>query len=353
MRFESEIHLLKLLAAGDRQQVAARVLSRDIDFRQLGVFLEAEHLADFFLARLEDQRLLKLFPGYLRNQLQWLRDSHLNRCIQLRQTMFRLQSMFADDDIELMVLKGLPLADRYWGGSDRRFVWDLDLLIKPGDMDKAICLLKAVGSTPFPARFLPRSIYMQLTHAAEFTVNDTALDLHWAFRRRPGFRIDYEGVWQRAVSWRQDGVEYRVPAAEDSLLIMLLGIAQDAERGHCSYRKLWDIYLWLQVEQDTDWDAFAGRCANQGVGTLCLSMLALTLQALDCRDEFPQLQALLYDRRDTVSCTAAEVDLVLGRSRQHLGNRFWFAQLQAVPAWYYLGWLTVTAPIRYLLGRNI
>lgn len=134
MRFENEIQLLKLLAAGDRRQVAARVLSREIDFRQLGVFLETEHLADFFLALLEDYRLLKLFPGYLRNQLQWLREYHQNRYTQLRQAMSRLQHMSVLYGIELMVLKGLPLADRYWGGIDRRFVWDLDLLIKPSTL---------------------------------------------------------------------------------------------------------------------------------------------------------------------------------------------------------------------------
>ncbi|RLA17774.1 MAG: hypothetical protein DRQ56_08715 [Gammaproteobacteria bacterium] len=353
MKFESEIRLLKLLVAGDRQQVATLVLSRNIDFRQLEVFLETEHLADFFLALLEDHRLLKLFPGYLRNQLQWLREHHQTRHIQLQQTMSRLQCMFAQNDIELIVLKGLPLAERYWGGTDRRFVWDLDLLIKPEDLEKAICLTNAAGFAPVSARFLPRSIAIRLTHATELTADDTAVDLHWAFRRRPGFRINYQGVWQRALTWHYDSVEYKIPSAEDSLLIMLLGIAQDAERGHCSYRKLWDIYLWLRAEQDIDWQAFIRRCKDEGVAVLCLNMLALTVLALDCAAEFPQLQVLLQDRQDSVSCSAAEVEIILSRSRQHLGNRLWFARLQAVPAWYYLIWWTLTAPMRYLLGRNI
>jgi hypothetical protein len=353
MKFESEIRLLKLLVAGDRQQVATQVLSRNIDFRELGTFLETEHLADFFLAQLEDHRLLKLFPGFLRNQLQWLRENHQIHNVQLRIAMARVQSMFAQQGIEVIVLKGVPLADRYWGGIDRRFVWDMDLLIKPADLGQAIRLINTAGFTPSSGHFLPRSIAMRLTHAVEFTKDTTSLDLHWAFRRRPGFSIDYQGVWQRAATWHYDGIDYSVPAAEDSLLVMLLGIAQDAERGHCTYRKLWDVYLWLQVEQDMDWEAFYLRCTNEGVAVLCLNMLVLTLLALDSEAEFPKLHDFLDQRHDSISCTAANVEMVLGRSRQHLGNRLWFARLQAVPAWLYLCWWTLTAPMRYLLGRSI
>jgi len=353
MKFESEIQLLKLLVAGDRQQVAARVLSRNIDFRRLGAFLEAEHMADFFLALLEDYRLLKLFPGYLRNQLLWQREHQQTRCTRIQQAMSQLQCMFTRNDIELIVLKGLPLAERYWGGTDRRFIWDLDLLIKPDDLENAINLTSEAGFAPVSGRFLPRSISIRLSHAVELEKDGTAVDLHWAFRQRPGFKINYQGVWQRALTWHCDGVEYKIPSAEDSLLIMLLGIAQDAERGHCTYRKLWDIYLWLGAGQDVDWPAFIRRCRDEGVAVLCLNMLALTVSALDCAAEFPQLQAILQDQQESVSCSAADVKIVLGRSRQHLGNRLWFARLQAVPAWYYLGWWTLTAPIRYLLGRSI
>ena len=95
------------------------------------------------------------------------------------------------------------------------------------------------------------------------------------------------------------------------------------------------------------------RCGDEGVEVLCLNMLALTLLALDCEEGFPGLRSLLDSRKNMVSCSAADVSRVLGRSRQHLANRLWFARLQQVPAWRYLGWWTLTAPMRYLLGRSL
>ena len=353
MKFAREIQLLKTLAGADGHSLGRQFLARKIDLPSLASFLYEEQLDIYFLALMEDQRLLKLLPRTMREQLLWLRGDQQKRNRSLLETLSRLQSILAQAGVQTLQLKGLPLAQRYWGGVERRFCWDLDLLVRTRDRSRAIDALESAGYTTTSPALIPRKLVYRLSHAVEISKGDLPVDLHWSFRQRPGFAIDYDAVWARRERWHDGELDCDIPSAQDSLLIMLLGIAQDAERGHCRYRKLWDIYLWLQLERDFDWEAFCRRCGDEGVEVLCLNMLALTLLALDCEEGFPGLRSLLDSRKNMVSCSAADVSRVLGRSRQHLANRLWFARLQQVPAWRYVGWWTLTAPMRYLLGRSL
>jgi putative nucleotidyltransferase-like protein len=353
MKFSAEIQLLKTLASGNGRSLGRLFLAKKIDLAQLEKLLYEEQLGIYFHALAEEQNLLMLLPRNTREQLLWLRNDQRRRNEELISVTRQLQVLLGEASIEFLQLKGLPLAQHYWGGADRRFCWDLDLLVREVDRDRAICALQAAGYDNLIPALLPRGIAYQLSHATEFTVGEVPVDLHWCFRQRPGFSIDYEAVWSRREISQVNELTCCIPAAQDGLLIMLLGIAQDAERGHCRFRKLWDIYLWLKAEQNFDWNAFIGRCNAEGVGSLCLNMLALTLVSLDCSTEFPALRALLQDRSAIIFCSDTEVTRVLGRSRQHLGNRLWFARIQGIPSWRYLVWWTFTAPMRYLLGRSI
>lgn len=353
MRLFPEIQLLKTLASGNGRSLGRLFLRKEIDLPRLEKFLYDEQLGVYFHALAEEQQLLMLLPRITREQLLWLRNDQRRRNEELLAVTQQLHILFGEASIECLQLKGLPLAQHYWGGADRRFCWDLDLLVREVDRDRAICALQTAGYENLIPALFPRSIAYHLSHATEFTVGEVPVDLHWCFRQRPGFSIDYDAVWSRREFSQVGELTCYIPAAQDGLLIMLLGVAQDAERGHCRYRKLWDIYLWLKVEQNFDWDAFIGRCNAEGVGSLCLNMLALTLVSLDCSTEFPSLQALLQDRSAIISCSDTEVTKVLGRSRQHLGNRLWFARIQGTSTWRYLFWWTFTAPMRYLLGRSI
>jgi len=353
MKYAAEVQLLKTLVAGDSQRIGRQFLARQIDLSRLTEFLYDEQMGVYFLALMEQRQLLNLLPRNIREQLLWLREDQHLRNERLARATEQLQSLLGESSIDILQLKGLPLAQRYWGGTDCRFCWDLDLMVRVIDRNRAIDALEAAGCDSHLPALLPRSLVYWLSHAMEFTFADLSVDLHWVFRRRPGFAIDYEAVWSRREYRRDVEPPCWVPSAQDTLVIMLLGIAQDAERGHCRYRKLWDIYLWLRLEQNFDWEAFHLRCGNEGLAALCINMLAFTVTALDCGADFPALHAFLAARDDAISCNAVDVCRVLGRSRQHLANRLWFARLQDIPAWRYLGWWTVTAPLRYFLGRNI
>lgn len=347
------LRLLKSLLAGEREALAGGVLARQVDFAQLAAILEREHLALYVQVLLESQRLLKLFPASFRERLQRQTEQQRQRQAEVLRAMGRLQSTLLDRGIPSMVLKGLPLADRYWGGSERRFVWDLDLLVRESDRQAAMDTLLQDGFSLPPWLNRASPIVFRLMHAIEFTAPAVAVDLHWCFRRRPGIRIDYREVWRDARSWRLDGQEYLVPGDSDTLMIMLLGLAHDAERGHISLRKIWDVYLWLRAESDFRWPDFFAACDRRGVETLCLNMLHFSLLALECTEEFPALVAWLEAHPAQPCCDSERARRMLDRPSRHRGNRLWIARQQSVSTWYYLLWWTVTSPMRYFFGRSL
>jgi hypothetical protein len=351
MPFAREIELLKLLAAGERQRVASCVLSREVDFQALADFLERQQLGLYFSRKLEALQLGKLFPAGFREKLHWQRDAQNQKREALVAALAALHGEFATAGVDFILTKGLHLAARYWGGVENRFTWDLDLLVEPENLDSAVRVLQQAGYRTAHASVLASRLLHRFSHAQEFIGQGVAVDLHWIFRPRPGHRVDYAAIWQRRGTWVFNGVPYPVLSGEDTLLMLLLGIAEDVERAEPNYRKFWDIYLMLCAGVVADWDAFFQTAQQQGVGRIVVATLALTCHALRCGDAFPALQRALGHWSQAVPCSERELQALLERRSRHPANRLWVARLQPVSTAYYLAWWTLTAPMRYLVWR--
>ncbi len=351
MRFVAEIALLKLLAAGERQRIVASILSRAVDIPALATFIERHELGLYFLSRLEALHLAKLFPARFREQLNWQRDAQHGRRVQLSAALAALHRDFDLAGVDFILTKGLHLADQYWGGVENRFTWDLDLLVRHERLQDAVSALQRAGYRSRHTGILGSRLVRRFSHAEEFLGCGVAVDLHWIFRPRPGHRVDYDAVWQRSRNWTYGDAGYVVLSAEDTLLMLLLGIAEDVERARPNYRKLWDIYLMLRSRAVTDWEGFFQSAQRQAVARLVIAMLAITSHALQCEEEFPELQQALSDWSRGVPCSSRELTAALARGPQHPANRLWIASLQPVPTAHYLAWWTLSAPLRYLAWR--
>ena len=351
MQFAGEIELLKLLAAGEARQLVTHVLARAVDFQTLLDFLERHELAQYFSHRLDTLHLNKLFPVAFRERLAWQRDAQRQQREALAAALCSLHREFAADGVEFILTKGLHLADQFWGGVENRFTWDLDVLVKAVAVDSAVHSLQRAGYRSAHAGALASRLVRRYSHAMEFTRQGIAVDLHWIFRPRPGHCVDYAAIWARRGSWVFRGNQYCVLGAQDTLLMLLLGIAQDVERAQPNYRKLWDIYLLLCSGVIDDWPAFMQFARAQGVGRLVVAMLAFSCYALNCTAAFPDLQRVLQHGSADAHCSAQQLRTVLARPPGHPANRLWIARLQPVSTVYYLVWWTLTAPMRYLVWR--
>ena len=253
-----------------------------------------------------------------------------------------------------MLLKGLHMGALAYDTAEARFTWDLDLLVREASWRAATDVLTGLGFRKPAFARSPGWMISRCTHALPLErPGDTCVDLHWALRKLPGVDIDMERVWSRGQEARIGGLECRVPCNEHVLLMLLLGIADDRNRGKSSLRSHWDIYLLMKRQPVADWRSFFNERDDEGLLPLIVNSMDVVLRTLQCRDEFPGLARTLEEFSDVLLPAATAPDNSLPqRWLRTLANRWWFIRLQPRGLWYYCGWWFVTLPMRFLLHQN-
>lgn len=349
------LRFLKALHRGEARPLASLLLAHRHELANLADRLVKERLAVQAYAALGELKLQPLFPRASWSLLedQWRQQRRRNA--ELLQALARIDWTLREAGIEYRLLKGLYLGERFYGGPDQRFTWDLDLLVRPADIWKTLDLLDELGfAKPSFSLGLER-LAPQVAHALECRRADgLSVDLHWAFRRLPGLRVDEAALWRQGGCHRLGGLDCPVPPDEYTLLQLLLGIAADLDRGLCRLRAVWDIYMALKGMADPDWPGFLARREAEGSARLAVNALALVLFRLDCRDEFPALAAALDGRRDGSSIHSAEqARTILARAPHGLENHLLYARWQPLPQWRYWAWWAATLPLRFFFARRI
>ncbi|MEE4176198.1 MAG: nucleotidyltransferase family protein, partial [Bacteroides sp.] len=132
--------------------------------------------------------------------------------------------------IGFIPLKGFVLSQKLYGDPSFRFTGDADLLVKPGDMEKAIRLLQEIGYRPalypWPAEPLKAQKLMRLRNqfALENPKSGLDVELHWRLLYYP---VLTHGEMSRIVSKNLDtitlhGRSFQVLNRELDLLFLLI-----------------------------------------------------------------------------------------------------------------------------------
>lgn len=345
---------LRHLHQSDVRSFASLLLSRRLAAGTLVEFLVRERLGVFAWSAIAGSKLQPLIPRAVAGALedQWRQQQQRN--LVLRAELSRASAAFRDAGIDFLLLKGLYLSERFYRGLDRRFTWDLDLLVRPSAVSDALVILDRLGFSSPRFHVGLQHVARRVTHALERRRADgLSIDLHWALRRIPGLRIDYADVWGASQMYALGGLECPVPSEEHSLLLVLLGIAADLDRSLCRTRSLWDCYMMMRGLPQIDWPGFLARREKDGSIGLVANALSLTLHRLDCHGEFPSLvQALEAHRQRITEIDAEEVWRMLAHEPHSLANHMRFARWQPLPGWRYATWWAATLPLRMFFARR-
>jgi hypothetical protein len=235
-----------------------------------------------------------------------------------------------------LVLKGLPFAERYYGGAALRRTLDVDLLVREADADPALRALLALGWRAPPRRLVRtpdgpaiRRHRLRTEHALPLARGDVPVDLHWRLRTAPAYRIREDDVWAGARRVRAAGVDCDVPSDEYALVLLLLSIAHDLGRCRCRLKHLLDARQLVRAA-DLDWPRFLAKRAEENVLGIAVNALGIVLDVLDCRDEAPRLAEAL--RPHAPLRVPADAVALLQRAPGGVENAFWFARVYPI-AW--------------------
>jgi len=272
----------------------------------------------------------------------------LDKCEKNIALQFAVGKCLNEASISYVTLKGLYIAQHFFGDVRRRFMWDIDILVRSEDFHAAVAAMVPLGLLAREGISVDPCNPFWGIHAVEVRGPIGKLDIHQAIRVLPKVRFDYAKIWARARTFTLDGKSFPTLCDTDHLLAAAVGLGADIQTGHHNLRKIWDVYMMLwQLDESTDWTAFIAERREEGCLKLVLNVFAFCLLLLSAQEDCPRLWSILSAHQRLLLITSERhAARIFARGRQHIANRMLFSSMLPIPPiHYWLRWF-VTLPVR-------
>jgi hypothetical protein len=168
----------------------------------------------------------------------------------------------------VLPIKGLALVARYWPDYLPRHMEDLDIIIPPKDVDRAISILEGAGFLVDPEH---RPSAPWDLHSPRQTRGRVSVEIHWTLPLPSGTQpfpvSDLATLAARAATQQLLGGALLVPSREDCLIIQAAYLARD---GFLLGMGVWaDIFSMVtDTHFEPDWERLWQIADEQGIGPL-------------------------------------------------------------------------------------
>jgi hypothetical protein len=213
----------------------------------------------------------------LRNRFRHHAQRGMFFAMELRNVLASLRQA----GIRCIPLKGPVLTVGSYRKLGLRDFDDLDLLVAPADVTRAVDVLAKLGYTGWniPERWIASHLSTESEHQLIREDSAVTLDLHWAVGRKYfTMPLDFEDLWRRTARTKLIGAEVPDLSAEDMVLFLCYHGGK-----HLFGRLSWicDIGATIAAHPDLDWDALLTSAAQMGARRLLLLGLCLAQDVLE------------------------------------------------------------------------
>src|SRR5689334_17969630 len=288
--FQNNLAFISLLLKDDHDTAAERLQDGVVEPIEFGQFLNRHRLQLFFCSLLGGSPLQKWLSQQWVNDLksfslrQWAAQERLVRELEA------LSTLVLSAGHEFILLKGPYLAERFYGGMNRREFYDLDILIRREDLPAVERLLLRGDYIQKSSTLLNRTLTTYFTHAFDFVKPNVAVDLHWRFSAQVHHQLNYQAIWREKRSFNFRGHDFLVLSDQDELVFQTVSIFKEIEMGMARLKAFVDLYFTLsKMSHEIDWEAFVQRCKRERIRMVSLTVLALFLEFFNCRDQFREM----------------------------------------------------------------
>ncbi len=236
-------------------------------------------LAPYMYRRFANSGSLPLLPEAIAGRFAEASSQNAERNRRLMLILEELRRALLENGIPMLVSKGLPLAQAYYGDLGLRVLYDLDFLIRPADRASALQVARALEYVPFFAadreqRLLwrPREYLWDAEH-----VSDPNRPCFLEFHTRPwepgwhGFDMDCRlDLWDGARIEPVSGVPLRVPSEEKLLVHLAVHYTCNLLESNARLMHLVDMSLLLERRgAGLDWDLILNEIEKSRVQSFC------------------------------------------------------------------------------------
>lgn len=181
--------------------------------------------------------------------------------------------------VPFLVLKGVPLGERYYNPPYLRTYSDLDFLIDPANFPAAHAAILALGYTP--SQSVPSQTTLLLGHDATYEhPSGPLLELHVRLHSLFGIRPDARPFLAASIPQQlTNGYTVRVLNPEDEFVHLA---AHAASHRWCQARWVYDIVLLLNHQPSLDWPRIAASTGALRLWPTVLLTCALLQSEWQC-----------------------------------------------------------------------
>jgi len=274
--------LLCTAAAVPDDQAMRRLVAAGMDWPRLSALTQHERAAPIVLRHL--RRLDPDAPDATVGDLRRLATVSVMQLLQLERLLHEAIDRLAEQQIEVMLLKGAGLAYTAYSSFADRPMGDLDLLVRPAQAEAAWSLLQRHGWSWPASRWASErfTTHQHLPPLLQGTggEGEFRLEIHGdLLAAGHPFRLTAADVWSRARQVRREGRVFTVPQTLDQLWYACVHFAWSHEMQWGAWRVLRDVAS-IAARRDVAWTEFVSLARDTRAGTCCYWTLRLTNRLL-------------------------------------------------------------------------
>jgi hypothetical protein len=351
MEQHTHIRALGLLVRGEPVEAVAQLQTNPAAEAAFASFLAHHQLLAYTGHIINDSGVEEQVPETLRDAIAVHRDKLSAKNARLAEALPRLSDGLERRGVPFILLKGLYLAKRFYGGIERRTFWDMDILVRPADVPEVHGFLGDLGYARVSTPFINDRLSRHFGHAYDYHRQGALdIDVHWKLANHPGLQFDYPGIWASRQTLQLGDTPFNALCDEQALAFLLVGILKDIERGGLRLRSLVDLYLAVsRLDPSLDWGEFFQRRAIEGTRAICVQVLVFMTAVLSLQpDEFPRMQRAVADQKPS-PVTVRQLDRLLDPDRYAVAGKRWAAEVYAISRPAYAAWWAWSLPARLVL----
>jgi hypothetical protein len=174
------------------------VLPQDDKFYQRALQdIEEDGISSQVYFLLKQQGRLSQTPSYFQQRLKESYDKGLFQNLLIKNQTDEILKVFEGKGIDVIALKGVYFAERYFGHIGARATSDIDLLIQCQELDKAIEIIKSLGFS-IEEEKIPGHFHCSFSKKLPGSTMPLVVELHWNIVKESTSQFNINDLWRQA-----------------------------------------------------------------------------------------------------------------------------------------------------------